>query len=276
MRAFAISLVLAGCGRISFDPVDIGVDASLASGPFSTPAPVPAIMTAASEQEPSFTDDRLELFYRESDELFVSSRSSTTEPWGPPVILTDLNSSSAERTPGIAGDGLTVWFSSNRPGGLGGFDIWVSTRPDRAAMWSPPIAVPELSSPDDDYNPMVRRDEMWFKRTNDIYVAARTSPTTWGVPRLVPELSTSGNEGSMCTWGGGLYAVFYANRGGTGGIDIWSAERASLTDPFANIVEVTELNSLQTDWDVWISEDGHHVMFGSNRAGTHDIYEASR
>lgn len=54
------------------------------------------------------------------------------------------------------------------------------------------------------------------------------------------------------------------------------AERATAADPFTNLRELAELNSTATDWDPWISEDGRYLMFGSDRSGNHEIYEASR
>jgi Tol biopolymer transport system component len=40
---------------------------------------------------------------------------------GPPV-----NSSSRDREPSISADGLTLYFTSNRSGGHGSYDIWIT------------------------------------------------------------------------------------------------------------------------------------------------------
>jgi hypothetical protein len=39
-----------------------------------------------------------------------------------------VNSSAADAVPTISGDGLELYFTSDRPGGQGGNDIWVSKR----------------------------------------------------------------------------------------------------------------------------------------------------
>src|SRR5207237_8248408 len=61
-------------------------------------------------------------------------------------------------------DDLTFYFTSNRPGGLGGYDIYTTkTAPDGTFL--PPAVVRELSSPADDQFPTVsRRDglEIFF------------------------------------------------------------------------------------------------------------------
>src|SRR2546425_12081501 len=50
-------------------------------------------------------------------------------PWGTPVNLGPVvNSAANEQHPAISRDGLSLYISSDRPGGFGGTDIWVSHR----------------------------------------------------------------------------------------------------------------------------------------------------
>jgi hypothetical protein len=44
-------------------------------------------------------------------------------------------------------DGLEVVFDSNRNGGLGGQDIWSSTRDSVEDEWSPPVNLATVNSP---------------------------------------------------------------------------------------------------------------------------------
>ena len=53
-----------------------------------------------------------------------------------------VNSSSDDRRPSISFDGNTLYFSSNRPGGQGDFDIWKTTKVGDA--WDQPT---NLGSP---------------------------------------------------------------------------------------------------------------------------------
>ena len=48
--------------------------------------------------------------------------------WSAPVNLAALNTSAAEAAPALSADGTTMIFNSNRPGGQGGLDLYVSTR----------------------------------------------------------------------------------------------------------------------------------------------------
>ena len=67
-------------------------------------------------------------------DLFVATRASVDEPWGAPVSITELNTAANEESPGIAPDGLTLWFSRmTNPNP----DLFVSTRAARDQAWSP-------------------------------------------------------------------------------------------------------------------------------------------
>lgn len=59
-------------------------------------------------------------------DLWVTRRATTNDPWGTPVNLGPTINSSAvyDQTPNISADCSTLFFSSNRPGGVGGSDLW--------------------------------------------------------------------------------------------------------------------------------------------------------
>jgi len=63
------------------------------------------------------------------NDLWVSTRQSLHDPWSPPVNAgTTLNSTFDDVTPSLSTDGRILIFGSNRPGGLGGNDLYMSTR----------------------------------------------------------------------------------------------------------------------------------------------------
>jgi len=85
-------------------------------------------------QSPSISADGLSLYFSSynrpgghgSDDLWVSTRASVSDPWGPPVNLgATVNTSTYDWMPSISADGLVLFFMSGRPGGLGGDDLWV-------------------------------------------------------------------------------------------------------------------------------------------------------
>ena len=75
-----------------------------------------------------------------TEDLWVKTREKISDPWGIPADLGPIvNSASGEALPYVSSDGLSLYFTSNRPGGLGGTDIWVTTRPSILDPWTEPV-----------------------------------------------------------------------------------------------------------------------------------------
>ncbi|HKW40523.1 MAG TPA: hypothetical protein VJN39_04675, partial [Gemmatimonadales bacterium] len=74
-----------------------------------------------------------------SEDLWVSTRRSTLDPWSTPVNLDAdslalgrppvVNSAYVDGAPALSFDGTTLYFTSERPGGFGKRDLYVTTRP---------------------------------------------------------------------------------------------------------------------------------------------------
>ncbi|RKX34846.1 MAG: hypothetical protein DRP64_19735, partial [Verrucomicrobia bacterium] len=73
-------------------------------------------------------------------DLFMVHRDA--QSWREPEPLKQLNTEFDELGPALSADGKHLYFYSNRPGGLGGYDIWVARR--NGASWSDVI---NLGSP---------------------------------------------------------------------------------------------------------------------------------
>src|SRR5262249_44706445 len=92
---------------------------------------------------PHVTRDGLTLLYASKApgglgdwDLWQVTRPTLSSPWGTPVNLgPTINSSAADSEPLISPDGLSLYFSSNRAGGRGQYDIWVATRPSADAAF---------------------------------------------------------------------------------------------------------------------------------------------
>lgn len=74
------------------------------------------------------------------DDIYVSFRQKDGS-WSKPMNLgAEVNTGDTETTPFLAPDGATLYFSSNRPGGQGSNDIYVSKRVDKTwKHWSKPV-----------------------------------------------------------------------------------------------------------------------------------------
>ncbi|HDZ41699.1 MAG TPA: tetratricopeptide repeat protein [Bacteroidetes bacterium] len=128
--------------------------------------------TRYRETSISITEDNNEIFFTSDmgkglggrDIYYITrvGKNKWTEPFnlGNPVN-SELNEESVHVSPG----GDTIWFSSNRPGGIGGYDIYMSVK-DEVGLWSEPfnLGLPVNSQSNDMfYRPGVfYGDESWL------------------------------------------------------------------------------------------------------------------
>jgi WD40-like Beta Propeller Repeat len=115
-------------------------------------------------------------------ELFMSTREKGAR-FGPATAVTALNDAAAnDIQPNVRADGLEVVFSSNRTGGQGGPDIWVSTRARIGDSWSAPTNLgTAVNTAAGESRPSLSRDgrQLLFGRApgpegmSDIYVTTR-------------------------------------------------------------------------------------------------------
>ena len=97
-------------------------------------------------------------------------------------LVPELSSVSIERQPSVRRDGLEIYFTSDRPGGAGNLDIWVSTRPTAWSTWSVPVNVAAINSNSNNAGPALSFDgtELYFQSPGaafDLWVSRRTKLT---------------------------------------------------------------------------------------------------
>ena len=85
------------------------------------------------ESAPNIRHDGLELFFHRGrnlgNDLWVATRETVDAPWSTPVNLgPPVNGGFQELHAYIAADRETLFFSSNRPGGYGEYDLYMTTR----------------------------------------------------------------------------------------------------------------------------------------------------
>lgn len=115
--------------------------------PWGTPVNLgPTINTEYSEDACHISADGLSLFF-DSDrpggqgnwDIWVATRPTTGDPWNAPANLgTPVNGPYSDGEPSVSADGRMLFLTSNRPGGCGGFDIWMASRRRRGDPWGEP------------------------------------------------------------------------------------------------------------------------------------------
>ncbi len=228
-------------------------------------------------------------------DIWYSVRTETGA-WGDPVNFTAVNSAADDLCPSASRNGKDFLFVSARPGGCGGWDLY-ATRQQEGRGWSAPHNLGcTVNSAADEASPSLVDGELYFSSTRaggfaadppgavagdgDIYVSLFDGES-FGEPALVPGINTAANDLRPNLRRDGLEIFFDSNRsGGLGGLDIWTASRASASEPWSVPANAgSNVNSSANDLRPSLSWDGTTLYFGSTRAGgdgSQDIYVTTR
>jgi hypothetical protein len=109
---------------------------TVTNGVFGAPAGVSELTSInTTDAHPTIRRDGREIIFYSAragatggSDLWTSTRSSATAAWAAPVPITALNTLSEELHPSLSRDGTTLFFVSDRTGGLGGNDLYMVTR----------------------------------------------------------------------------------------------------------------------------------------------------
>ena len=106
----------------------------------------PTINTSQCDVVTSISCDGLVLYFHRKPppdgpgDIYMSTRPTTNVAWGEPVKLgPTVNGSYNDRCPCISANGLLLFFFSNRPGGFGGNDLYMTRRATIDDDWGMPV-----------------------------------------------------------------------------------------------------------------------------------------
>ncbi len=211
----------------------------------------PAVnMTDHSEWDPSISSDGSELYFSRGPEktnhdLYVTTRETTNDEWSTAVSLGEtINSSAEDGYPCISADGLSLYFSSDRAGGEGGRDLYVTTRLTKNEDWTEPINLGStINSSSNDIAPSITSDGLTLifssqrpgKYSNyyDLWMTKRrTTSDPWEEPiNLGPIINTDDVDyAGISSDGRTLYLSCWNRPGGYGLYDIWQAQVIPIVD----------------------------------------------
>ncbi len=210
--------------------------------------------------------------------------------WSEPVHLpAPINSQYRELAAALSPDGLALYFGSDRPGGLGAFDLWVSRRACLECTWGDALNLgPTINSTGGDGQPSFSPDGLllFFSSSRaggyggeDVWVASRTDKHDdfgWGEPvNLGPSVNSGAQETAPlyvpAMAGGG--ANFYFSSGGTL-YQTRVGRDAKVLGPVSPVVGLGSVVSGPT-----VRVDGREIVFWSTRpggVGLADLWVATR
>lgn len=284
---------------------DVTADESSQYSDWSAPVNLgPVVNSAVGDIEVSISKDGLSLYLASSRpggfggfDIWVSQRASVDDPWGTPQNLGPaINTSAREQAPFLSLDGHRMYFFSNRPGGFGGTDLYVSRRRDKRDDfgWQPPENLGSgVNGSFNETLPVYFEDDasgtatLYFGSNRpgmggtDIYASALRPDETFGPAVLVAELNSSFRDAGFAIRRDGLEMFLASDRTGTfGAFDLWVTTRASTSDLWSTPVNLGPVvNSAADDSRGAISFDGTTLYMESDRPGgfgDHDLWVSTR
>ena len=167
-------------------------------------------------------------------DLYISYYTPTG--WSEPENLgSNINTESWESSPSLSPDRRELYFSSNRPGGFGGKDLYVSYRMPNG-KWGPAKNMgSSVNTAGDELAPFIHADNATLYFTSDglqgygnsdIFLCRKGPNNEWSAPQnLGYPINTIENEGSLFVSADGKTAFYSSDRSDSrGGLDIYTFE----------------------------------------------------
>lgn len=257
--------------------------------------------TCGAEFNPSISRDGLSLYFAGGGpgcqiglgnfDIYVAHRPTLQSSWGQAVLLdANINSSSAENNPTISPDGRILVFQSNRSGGFGAADLYVSWRddPNDDFGWHPAVNMGlTINTSAGESGGDFCADEdgivyLFFSSANVTTSVALQSDGSWGDRRTYPELGQSQGLGIHKDCREIFFVSTRGNTGQTLANDIWTSNRESTLDPWLSPTKLgPSVNTNRNENRPALSWDATQLYFGSNQLnglglGDFDLYVSSR
>jgi hypothetical protein len=197
--------------------------------PFGAPEIMTKQSSGVADNDPSVPADHLSVWFRSDrdggPDLWTATRSGLTEDFGAPELVagTNVNTTAGEAQAYFRQAAGELWFTSNRAGGAGGYDVYVAARGPSGAFGAP-SRVAELSSSSNDFQPQPSEDGLTVllasnrdggQGSYDLYLARRDASTApFAAPAPLAELNTAHVEQAGWLSGDGCRIYFSSTRAG--------------------------------------------------------------
>ena len=170
-----------------------------------------------------------------SCDLYISYKNKNGEWSEAENMGRNINTDAWESAPSLSPDKRDLYFSSTRPGGFGGSDIWVSHRTENGRWQKPENLGPTINTSGDDGCPFIHADNqtLYFNSNghpgyglSDLFVTRKNEKGEWQVPtNLGYPINTIDDEGSLIVAADGKTAFYASDKGDfKNGLDLYSFE----------------------------------------------------
>ncbi|MGW8316608.1 MAG: OmpA family protein [Bacteroidales bacterium] len=172
-------------------------------------------------------------------DIYRSDR--TPNGWSRPVNLgAPVNSGYSEKHPAISADGRRLFFASDRPGGKGSFDLWVSTW--NGEQWSAPVNLGDsVNTPWMEQSPFIHPDQqsLYFSSDGwpgmgqgDLFLTTLGADGSWKTPiNLGTPINTYNDEIGLAVNAEGDRAFFASDRATGTDTDLYAFDLPSTVKP---------------------------------------------
>ncbi len=206
-------------------------------------------------------------------------------PFGTPVLVAGIESTSTEGGLRLSTDELTGYFWSSRPGGPGTVNLYVTTRTDPNAAFGNVTLLANVNSSGTTYDPTVTGDGLTLAfgsdratdaGIDDIFLASRAAATgNFSTPTALAVLNTTSNDEQPFFLPDGSEIYFSSDRTGTLALYRAFATAGQFGAPTA----ITELNAAGANEHPAVTADDLTIVFSSTQAGgqgNNDVWIAQR
>ena len=168
-----------------------------------------------------------------SCDLYISYKNKKGEWSEAENMGRNINTDAWESAPSLSPDKRDLYFSSTRPGGFGGSDIWVSHRTENGNWQKPENLGPTINTSGDDGCPFIHADNLtlYFNSNghagyglSDLFVSRKNEKGEWQTPtNLGYPINTIDDEGSLIVSADGKTAFYASDKGDfKNGLDLYT------------------------------------------------------
>ncbi len=253
------------------------------------------VNTKASEGAPFFNSKYTRMYYtrcqngehrKNGCQIMVAAKSGGAFANARPVEIKGIDTLDIVGHPTLSDDELIMYFSSDRKGGFGEKDIWVTTRKSTNDAFERPFNVgPTINTAGDELFPFLRNDTTLYFASNghggmgglDIFMVTIDTSGNWGEPvNLKSPINSTSDDFAIIFHPTEERGFISSNRGNTRGVDnIYYFEQPAILFTFSGTVKDEKTNQFVENANVrMVGSDGSSMMTRTNSKGFFSFSES--